>query len=115
MLEGIDILSKTMIKDTPNWASLMAVLSLACVVIFLSLVVMAIREDELLLAFIFGILLLISGGLVLFSTDYFDSIYTGRYRYEVVVNDDVSLTDFYEKYDVVEQNGRLWTIEEKGE
>lgn len=115
MIEGIDILNKAMIKDTPDWASLVAALSLACVVIFLSLVVMAIQEDELLLVFIFGILLLISGGLLWFSADHFDSIDTGRYRYEGVVNDDISLTDFYEKYNVVEQNGRLWTIEEKGE
>ena len=63
MIEGIDILNKAMIKDTPDWASLVAALSLACVAIFLSLVVMAIQEDELLLVIIFGILLLISGGL----------------------------------------------------
>ena len=115
MLEGIDILSKTMIKDTPNWASLMAVLSFGGLIVFIGLVITVIEDGYLPLFYIFIILILINGGLLWFSIDHFDSIDTGRYRYEVVVNDDVSLTDFYEKYDVVDQEGKIWTIEEKGE
>ena len=38
---------------------------------------------------------------------------TGRYRYEVTIDDSVSFLDICEKYEIVEQNGRIWTLEDK--
>lgn len=38
---------------------------------------------------------------------------TGKYQYEVTIDESVSMTEFYEKYDVVEQRGSIWVIEEK--
>lgn len=40
---------------------------------------------------------------------------TGRYRYEVTINDEVSFKELYEKYDVTEQKGKIYVIKEKGE
>lgn len=40
---------------------------------------------------------------------------TGRYRYEVTINDEVSFKELYEKYDVIEQKGKIYVIEEKEE
>lgn len=46
-------------------------------------------------------------------TQYIDSINTGRYRYEVTIDDTVSFNELQEKYDVIEQNGKIWTLEDK--
>ena len=34
-------------------------------------------------------------------------------RYEVVVDDTVSMNDFYEKYEIIEQKGKILVVEER--
>lgn len=34
-------------------------------------------------------------------------------RYKVTISEDVKLTDFYERYEIVEQNGKIYTIRER--
>ena len=38
---------------------------------------------------------------------------TGRKRYEVTLNDTVSANEIFEKYDIIEQRGKIWVIEDK--
>ena len=38
---------------------------------------------------------------------------TGRYRYEATISEDVSMTEFYEQYEVIEQRGEIWVIEDR--
>lgn len=35
------------------------------------------------------------------------------YKYHCTISDDVNFVEFYEKYDVIEQNENLWVIKEK--
>lgn len=36
-------------------------------------------------------------------------------RYEVIISDDVSMNEFIERYEIVEKNGQIYTIEVKTE
>lgn len=38
---------------------------------------------------------------------------SGRYRYDVIFDNDYDLTQVYQNYDVVMQRGLLWQIEDK--
>lgn len=38
---------------------------------------------------------------------------TDRKRYEVTIDESVSLIEIYEKYDVIEQKGKIWILEDK--
>ena len=38
---------------------------------------------------------------------------TGRQEYMVQFNDDISFVEIYDKYDVIEQRGDIWTIQDK--
>ena len=38
---------------------------------------------------------------------------TGRYKYEVLIDETVSVTELYEKYEIVGQDGKIWIIEDK--
>lgn len=38
---------------------------------------------------------------------------SGRYQYECLINDTVPYVEIYEKYDVVEQRGSIWVLEDK--
>jgi hypothetical protein len=40
---------------------------------------------------------------------------TGEYRYEVMIDESVSMTDFYERYDVIDQRGKIYKIKEKND
>lgn len=40
---------------------------------------------------------------------------TGEYRYEVMIDESVSMTEFYERYDVIDQRGKIYKIKEKND
>jgi hypothetical protein len=40
-------------------------------------------------------------------------IETGRYQYTVLIDDDTPFVEIYEKYDVVDANGKVWTLKDK--
>ena len=35
---------------------------------------------------------------------------TGEYKYKVTIDDTVSLNEFYEKYEIIDQEGKIYTI-----
>lgn len=38
---------------------------------------------------------------------------SGRYRYECLLDDTVPYTEIYDKYNVIEQRGSIWVLEDK--
>lgn len=40
---------------------------------------------------------------------------TGEYEYQVTIDDTVSATSLYENYEVIDQQGKIWTIRLKEE
>ena len=38
---------------------------------------------------------------------------TGRYRYECLIDDDVSVVEFDERYTIIDKRGDIWSIEDK--
>lgn len=40
---------------------------------------------------------------------------TGEYRYEVMIDESVSMTEFYERYDVIDQREKIYKIKEKND
>lgn len=38
---------------------------------------------------------------------------TGRYQYECLIDESVSMTEVYERYEVIEQRGDIWVLEDK--
>ena len=38
-----------------------------------------------------------------------------HYEYEVLIDEEVNLVDFYEKYDIIEKKGEIYVIKERGD
>ena len=38
---------------------------------------------------------------------------SSRYKYEAVIDDDVSINEVYKHYNVIEQDGKKWILEDK--
>ena len=102
MLEGITVLNIVSINRLPVY---FWIIILAIVIICLALT----TSDLYLISFIFGMLLTILTCLIT------EPVPTGRYQYEVTIDKSVSVTELYEKYDIIEQRGDIWVLEDKEE
>lgn len=114
MIEGMEILNKTEITEIifPDWI---------CPILFIGFIVAVILG--LFLSFYFnspqiligvGFLYFLFCGLVAgvgYSSKKED--FTGRYRYEVTLSDDVSIKAIYEQYNVIEVRGDIFILEDK--
>lgn len=113
MTEGIDILNKTEIMASPLWALIFLVVG--CLLLIIGIVLLANGSNyNCGPMFIFGFFAcVISVCLTIPALGNTNTVPTGRYRYEVTIDDSVSFLDLQEKYDVIEQNGKIWTLEDK--
>ena len=111
-MEGIEILTKTAINEYPEWISTTACILGVIFVIGMILIFTSHEIDSLYL--IGGIAGLGAAlGLILLIVAYPKPGFTGRYRYEAVISDDVSINDIYEKYEVINKDGKKWILEDK--
>ena len=113
MLEGIDILSKTKILDTPLWCDVIGPISLIGIVVgfIIMLISAGLEYKKTAIVSIIGIVVSII--LIVLAIAFTGSIDTSRYRYKVTIDDTVSFNKLCEKYDVVDQEGKIWTIDDK--
>lgn len=58
-----------------------------------------------LLASILALIILVFGTL--------NKVPTGKYRYQCTFNDNVSINEIYDSYNVVSHEGELWVVEDK--
>ena len=105
----MEILNKTEIFEQNN---IVAIIGLS-IVVFILLAVVNIDKFEI--AIMFAILsILCSVALeILNQFDLYKNMPTGKYRYEIILKEDYPALEFYEKYKVIEQRGRVWIIEDK--
>ena len=109
MIEGIEILAQSEIMNMPSWTAwILVLLGFGVVVGILGSLA---DIDYLLFLGIIGICTGFVGLLVIAITDPREP--TGRYEYQVIIDENVSFTELYEKYEVIGQNGKIWTIKDK--
>lgn len=111
-MQGIEILNKepVMIQDDR-----LMIVGLMCIGITLILAgIMSKIENELLQNILFHIVVVcIFVGFIL-VTSYKDiKISSDRYQYEAIIDENVSIQEVYEKYNVIEQDGKKWILEDK--
>lgn len=110
-MKGVEILNMTEIKEYPEICSKLA---LVMVILFLVGAVFVIADQDAGVFTIIGaITVLISIiGIVILVIKYPEQS-TGRYKYEAVIDEDVDIQDVYEKYKVIEKDGKKWILEDK--
>ena len=111
MIEGVEILNKTKIMDSPNWVPpvIICLIIIALIVFCCELLL----DDHFILSVIFGIIgiIAICGMVALCIVN--PKIHTGRYSYECIIEDSVSLNTISDTYEIVEQRGKIWILEDK--
>ena len=66
-----------------------------------------------LIKLIVGIILLILGTIGLVYAKTIGEKPTGKYQYQVTIDNSVTMSEFYDKYEVIEVEGKIYTIREK--
>lgn len=114
LIEGLEIVNKIEIMEENTKLGILSIFfgicALAC---FLSAIVNADFISPGSISFVLlaaTIILLIIGVVIELNNK---EKPTGEYYYEVILDDTVNLKEFYQKYEVIEIKGDLYTIKEK--
>lgn len=108
MVEGITVLNKIAITGLPSWIMVSSVVILAIGLIVL--VVSLLAEWPAWAA----IVPIISAVLIFIICGILSCIIkTGEYRYECIIDDSVPYNEIIENYNIIEQRGNIWVLEEK--
>lgn len=103
MIEGVEILS---IHQSYDWV----LLTTSIVYLILSIAnLIIVCKEKYSRPFIFFCLIVLFFG-VIFLFGFFNS---NHIEYEVTINDNVSFTEFVDRYDVLDKNGEIYTVREK--
>ena len=110
MLEGITVLNQfdtSIFNGTAFFICFMITIFIGAIAfITISIVTM---EDAWFLGILGSILLGVMLGAAA-GDIWFDTMET---RYQVTISEEVSMTEFYERYEIIEQNGEIFTITER--
>lgn len=115
-MNGIDILNKEEILVAPEWiltAFLISIIILVVSIGFSCLFNELVMDIPLNICASLVFLSGISAVVFLFCYLLLEIEPTGRYRYEVTIDDSVSITEVYDHYNIIEQRGDIWVLEDK--
>lgn len=108
MIEGITVLNKIAITGVPSW---MMILTAAIFIIGLIVVAIAIISEWPTWKVIIPIIIVL---VIWFICGIFNiTIKTGEYRYECIIDDSVPYNEVVENYNIIDQRGDIWVLEDK--
>ena len=112
MMEGITILAQEAVVEYNVIAPFLWLLGLMVGGVLLGALISKIAEDDrpLIAGIIFGCIL----GFVAFAWQANIGIPTGEYKYKVTIDETVPLVEFYERYEIINQDGMIYEIRERG-
>lgn len=112
MMDGITVLSQNEIMRTPTQFWVIAIVGIISCII--SVIVMIISNEKSItnIFFISSIVCII-----VFTISTLCGVFikngTGKYTYKVTISDEVNFVEFNNKYEIIDQDGLIYTIKEK--
>lgn len=112
-MEGIIILNQTEIMTEPSWFGPVLLIGFFSTLIIVAVIVGWLNRFK-------GDGAGIAGGLIgsilyaiIFLIVCFQSVPSGRYRYETIIEESMRFDEVLDKYNVIEQKGKIWILEDK--
>lgn len=115
-MSGVEILAmEEVVVDTVfNWKVAIITFSVLFIVLVLvGLFISFASKDwnNITVGIILGLILGVFGGIVGGSAEKIPTEYETRYK--VIISDEILMNDFVEKYKIIEQDGRIYTVAER--
>lgn len=110
-MQGIEILSQEIIYNTilPQWC---IGLGFGLGFIFVMLMVVSIVNEHA-LGLVLSVIALIASIVVAGLGDTTSKTNISHIEYKVIIDDSVSMTEFMDKYEILDQEGRIYTVRER--
>lgn len=111
-MDGITILNTIVVDECARWVLPTALsLGIVCIGAFLLMLDTRGGTDTICLGIISVLALISVCTIVLISQ--FRWRTNERNQYECIIDDSVSINEVYENYNVIEQRGKIWVLEDK--
>jgi archaellum biogenesis protein FlaJ (TadC family) len=110
-MNGVEILSSKEIYNTilPSWVAFIAfVAAFMCLVVL----IYGLTEAKLLPSIFGGVLFLICMTIFVLSL-YSNKNSINHIEYKVTIDDSVSMNEFLDKYEILDQEGKIYTVKER--
>ena len=108
MIEGITVLNKIALTGVPSWMMVSAII--ISIIGFIVFAIAIIAKWPAWKAIIPIIIIL----LIWFIRGIFNITFkTGEYQYECIIDDSVPYNEVIENYNIIEQRGDIWVLEDK--
>lgn len=114
-MEGVRILAQSPVYDTVyswGWSWAGFAFGIFAVVLLAFVIFLMYNGDISGLLFLIFVGFLGFGSFFLFSEGNSEKVYSHE-EYKVIIDDSVSLNDFYKKYEVIGQEGEIYTVIER--
>lgn len=111
-MQGVDILNKTEVT-MPNDDLIITCFMLLGIALILTGLGIKVKNNMIKYIFFSGVVLCLTSALILINVYKDLEIPSGRYQYEAVIQDDVSINEVYEHYKVIDRKGKIWILEDK--
>lgn len=110
-MNGVEILSSSPIYNTilPQWC---IGVGLACGFIFVILMIIS-TANEHILGLILSAIAIVASIVVSGLGDTLNKNSINHIEYKVTIDDTVSMTEFMDKYEILDQEGKIYTVRER--
>lgn len=110
-IDGVRVLAQEAINETPDFVFVIAGLLYGCMVLFVVLLLIIDDAWAIPMSVASGIIALlwtiIAGVCGVFNRP------SDRYVYKCIFDEDVSIQEIYDEYEVVGRDGEIWILEDK--
>lgn len=113
-MTGVEILNKYPVYTTQPWVFVVFILAAMGAIIFFSAIDDCASDTGEWICFVCAILCMLTFvvfGILAVFTDCFNEY--SHIEYKVTIDDSVSMNEFLNKYEIINQEGKIYTVKEK--
>lgn len=118
-MEGVRILASEEVAvawETWNWEAFWIAVGIFFVIGLVSGIIFGLQEQEFSAFLIMSLTMFIAGSAIFGLVAGFGihgNVTDYETHYKVIIDDDVSMNEFYEHYEVIDQEGEIFTVRER--
>ena len=115
-MQGVEILTSAQVvtEHAANWSAFWITFGIAFGIMFILGIVIYINDDDWIHMVCGSIAGIIIGSILgLYACFIFLKTVAYETQYQVIISDEVLLNEFYEHYEVIAQDGKIFTVKEK--